>query len=46
MDIDERHFTPRDIVAEVFRGAPPLDLTRIRADLDAHAAAMPDLPLG
>ena len=32
-----RHFAPRTRVAETFRGAPPVDLARLRADLDAHA---------
>ena len=32
-----RHFTPRALVVEMFAGAPPVDLERLRADLDAHA---------
>jgi antitoxin (DNA-binding transcriptional repressor) of toxin-antitoxin stability system len=32
-----RHFTPRARVAEAFAGAPALDLSRLRADLDALA---------
>ncbi len=33
-----RHFTPRALVAEMFAGAPPVDLGRLRADLDSYAA--------
>jgi antitoxin (DNA-binding transcriptional repressor) of toxin-antitoxin stability system len=33
-----RHFTPRALVAEAFAGAPPVDLARLRADLDAVAS--------
>jgi len=36
-----RHFTPRALVAEAFTGAPPVDLARLRADLDAHASQEP-----
>ena len=33
-----RHFTPRALVVGTFAGAPPVDLARLRADLDAHAS--------
>jgi antitoxin (DNA-binding transcriptional repressor) of toxin-antitoxin stability system len=33
-----RHFTPRALVTEAFAGAPPVDLARLRTDLDAFAA--------
>ena len=33
-----RHFTSRTAIAEAFAGAPPVDLARLRADLDAHAS--------
>ena len=31
-------FTARERVAEEFSGAPPVDLARLRADLDTHAS--------
>jgi hypothetical protein len=37
MDINDRHFTPRSVIAAEFAGAPPVDLARLRADLDAYA---------
>ncbi len=37
MDINDRHFTPRSVIAAEFTGAPPVDLARLRADLDAYA---------
>ena len=33
-----RHFTSRTAIAAAFAGAPPVDLARLRADLDAHAS--------
>jgi prevent-host-death family protein len=36
-----RHFTPRVAVAAAFAGAAPVDLARLRADLDAVAGQDP-----
>jgi antitoxin (DNA-binding transcriptional repressor) of toxin-antitoxin stability system len=33
-----RHFTSRTAIAAAFAGAPPVDLARLRVDLDAHAS--------
>lgn len=33
-----RHFTPRTLVVEAFAGEPPVDLSRLRADLDVYAS--------
>ena len=39
-----RHFASRALVAEMFAGAPPVDLARLRADLDTYASQDPLSP--
>jgi hypothetical protein len=40
MDLLDRHFTPRIVVAAAFAGAPPVDGALFRADMDALASQL------
>lgn len=39
--IRRRRFVPAEVAVEAFRGAPEIDLHRLRADLDAISAQDP-----